>query len=209
MFYILYTVFQTLALYQFELLILNVMMDKRIVSAVVIVCAISGVLFISILIQDPPQDPSQVPPPDSPPGQIPEIYKDGDVELGAEAEFSQDFMPAVPPEGPPFYVFIKINITNTGNSTITNLGASRATIYYNDSLDPLVTLNLTSAIQYFKEVEVRPGESIVMEFINDRSEIFSPTIDEGTVLFARVVFAWGNGFEQVLTTPPSALLYTH
>lgn len=181
------------------------MLDKRIVSVVVIICAISGVLFISWLIQDP----IQVPPPELPPGQEPDVYRDGDVELWAEAEFSQDFMPAIPPEGPPFYVFIKINITNTGNSTISNLGASRATVYYNDTLDPLVTLNLTSAIQYFKEVEIRPGESIVMEFINDRSEIFSPTIEEGTVLFARVIFTWGEGHEQILTTPPKALMFTH
>lgn len=181
------------------------MLDKRIIAAVVIVCAITGVLFINWFLQDP----LQVPPPDSPPSQDPDIYKDDNVELWAEAEFSQDFMPAIPPEGPPFYVFIKINITNTGNSTIIHPYASRATVYYNDTLDPLVTLNLTSAIQYFKEVEIRPGESIVMEFINDSSEIFSPTIDEGTVLFARVVFAWGDGFEQILTTPPNALLYTH
>jgi hypothetical protein len=181
------------------------MLNKRIFSSVIIVCAISGVLIVSWLLRDP----LQVPPPDSPPSKDPEIFRDGEVELWAVASFSQDFMPAVPPEGPPFYAFIKINITNTGNSTITNLYASRATIYYNDTLDSLVTLNLTSAIQYFKEVEVRPGESIVMEFINDRSEIFSPTIEEGTVLLARVVFAWGNGFEQILTTPPNALLYTH
>ena len=178
MFYILYTVFQTLALYEFESIILNAMLDRRIVSAAVIFCAISGVLFISLYIQDLFQvlPPEQVPPPESAPGLEPIVYRDGDVELWAEAEFSQDFMPAIPPEGPPFYTFIKINITNHGNSTISNLGASRATVYYNDTLDPLVTLNLTSAIQYFKEVEIRPGESRVMEFINDRSEIFSPTI---------------------------------
>jgi hypothetical protein len=205
MFYILYRVFQTLALYQFESIMMNVMLDKRIVSAAVIICAISGILYISWFIKDP----MQVPPPESAPGLEPIVYRDGDVELWAEAEFSQDFMPAIPPEGPPFYAFIKINITNTGNSTISNLGASRATVYYNDTLDPLVTLNLTSAIQYFKEVEIRPGESIVMEFINDRSEIFSPTIEEGTVLFARVVFTWGEGNEQILTTPPKALMFTH
>ena len=197
--------FQTLALYQFESIMLNVMLDKKIVSAAVIICAISGVLFINWLFQES----LQVPPPELPPGQEPEVYRDGDVEIWAVAEFTQDFMPAIPPEGPPFYTFIKINITNTGNSTIIHPYANRATIYYNDTLDPLVTLNLTSAIQYFKEVEIHPGESIVMEFINDRSEIFSPTIDEGTMLFARVVFAWGDGFEEILTTPPNALLYTH
>jgi hypothetical protein len=118
-------------------------------------------------------------------------------------------MPAIPPEGPPFYTSIKINITNTGTANVSNLGASRATIYYNDTIEPLVTLDLTSVIEYFNPVEVGPGESIIMEFTNDRSKVYSPTIQEGTMLFARMIFVWDTDHELILTTPHSSLLYTY
>jgi hypothetical protein len=149
-----------------------------------------------------------VPPPVTPPGDEQEIVVAGDLELWAEADFWQDFMPLVPPEGPPFYTLIRINITNTGSSALEHFDAPRATIYFNDSFEALVTLNLTLGMQTFVPIVVQPGESIVVEYINDRSEVFSPTIDMGTGLYSRVLFQWGEGEEAILTTLPSQLYST-
>lgn len=154
-------------------------------------------------------DPLQVPPPAEPPGEDPEISVENELEAWAVAVYWQDFMPMIPAEGPPFCTVIWINVTNTGNTTVTNFHAVRVTIYfYNNSL-PLGTLNLTSRIQYFVWPEIRPGESAVFEYTNAGSSIFSPTVEEGAVLYSRVLTRWENGNEMVLTTPPSELGYTH
>jgi hypothetical protein len=132
----------------------------------------------------------------------------GDLVLSAEAVYSQDFMPAIPPEGPPFYSFIRINITNNGATTLTDMRAPRATLYFNNTLDPFVTLNLTMAIDTFVPVEIAPGESEIIGFLNDRSKIYSPTIEEGTGLYARILFVWSGLHSHILTTAPSSVLYT-
>ena len=70
----------------------------------------------------------------------------------------------------------------------------------------MVTFNL---IIVGDPTQIGPGESLVLEFTNDRESIFSPTIEEGVVLYSRILTRWGYGIEEILTTPPSALGYTH
>ncbi|MHA2374347.1 MAG: hypothetical protein ACXAEB_15180 [Candidatus Thorarchaeota archaeon] len=70
-------------------------------------------------------------------------------------------------------------------------------------------MNLTLGIQTFVPIVVQPGESIIVEYINNRNEIFSPTVDEGKGLYARVLFQWGVGEETILTTVPSELEFTY
>ena len=181
------------------------MTDKRVIAATLVIGVILIAGFLTLIFQNP----QHVPPPSSlPEGDITPVVS-GDLLLDAEAVFTQDFMPAIPPEGPPFYAFISINITNTGLKTVGNFSAPRATLYYNGTVEPFVTLELESAIQYFVPVELTPDENTTLEFINIRSEIFSPTIEEGTFLYARVLFLWGNMQEVVLTTAPSSVMFTY
>ncbi|MFW9847578.1 MAG: hypothetical protein ACFFF4_00455 [Candidatus Thorarchaeota archaeon] len=182
------------------------MLDRRILAASLIIIAVSGVGIIAILLNGP--SPSQVPPPSSPPGNNIQIVTAGQLAVWAEAEFSQDFMPVVPPEGPPFHTFIKINITNNGDETVNGLMAHRITVYYNNTLNALVTLNITTVNQYFAPISISPGESTVIEFINLSNEIYSPTLDEGTGFYGRILFTWSGVQETILTTAPSALLFT-
>jgi hypothetical protein len=151
----------------------------------------------------------QIPPPAEPPGEEPEITIAYGLEACAKAIYWQDFMPGFSEEGPPFYTIIWINVTNTGNTTVTNFHAVRATIYFYNNSQSLATLELESSIQYFVWPEIRPGKSADFEYTNVRDSIFSPTIEEGTLLYSRVLVRWENGNEMILTTPPSALLYTH
>ncbi|MFX1561181.1 MAG: hypothetical protein ACFFBL_11385 [Promethearchaeota archaeon] len=153
-------------------------------------------------------NPIQIPPPAEPPGDEPEIIINDGLAAWAEAIYWQDFMPFIPEDGPPFYTIIWINVTNTGNTTVTNFHAVRVTIYLYNTSSPLVTLDLESNIQYFVWPEIRPGESTEFEYTNVRDTIYSPSIEEGTLLYSRVLTRWENGNEMILTTPPSALLHT-
>ncbi len=148
----------------------------------------------------------QVPPPSFPPGENPDIIVSHDLAVWAEAVYWQDFMPTFSEEGPPFFIRIWVNVTNTGSTTVSNFEAVRTTIYFHNNSMPLVTLNL---IIVGDPIQIGPGESIVLDFTNNRNSVFSPTIEEDTVLYSRILIRWGYGIESILTTPPSALGYTH
>ena len=185
------------------------MMSMKTTAIGIILVVFMGLAVVGVLINSSFSDPLQVPPPVEPPGEESEIVTKDGLEACAEAIYQQDFMPEVPEEGPPFFIVIWLNITNTGNTTVTNFHAVRVTIYFYNTDLPLVTLNLVSNIQYFVWPEIRPGKFADFEYINIRDTIFSPTIDEGTLLYSRILTQWENGGEMILTTPPSALLHTH
>ncbi|MFW9767998.1 MAG: hypothetical protein ACFFEM_04195 [Candidatus Thorarchaeota archaeon] len=173
------------------------------IAIVVILVVVIGIGVMGVLLYS-----NSVPPPTEPPGDEPEIVcKDG-LEVWAEAIYSQDFMPEIPEEGPPFYTIIWLNVTNTGNITVAYFHAVRVTIYFYNTSQELVTLDLTSNIQYFIWPRIEPGESALFEFTNVRNSIFSPSIEEDTLLYSRVLATWETGSEIMVTTPPSELLYT-
>ncbi|MHA2143363.1 MAG: hypothetical protein ACXADC_18285 [Candidatus Thorarchaeota archaeon] len=174
----------------------------------IILVAVIGLGVVGVFYSLSLLDSYQVPPPAEPPGEELEPIVRDDLLASAIAVYWQDFMPIAPSEGPPFYTIIRINVTNTGNTTVTNFHAVRVTIYFHNSSLPLVTLDVTSTIQYFVWPEIRPGESAEFEYTNVRDSIFSPTIEEGAVLYSRVLTRWENGNEMILTTPPSPLEYT-
>lgn len=151
--------------------------------------------------------PLQVPPPTHLPGTVPEIFTTGNLTAWAEADYMQNFMPSVPPEGPPFRVYVEVNVTNKGTSIISGFEIPRVTIYFNGTSNPLVTLALQVVSSELSEIG--PGESIIIQLTNDIDTIFSPTIEEGTSLYSRVLIGWGIGSTMILTTPPSALYYAY
>ncbi|TFG98172.1 hypothetical protein E4H12_06805 [Candidatus Thorarchaeota archaeon] len=185
------------------------MSDRKSVAIIVILVTVLGMgvsMVVIGLIQFLQSGPIQVPPPSLPPGEDPDIIVSHNLEIWAEAIYSQDFMPFIPEEGPPFNTIIWVNVTNTGNTTVSNFEAVRTTIYFHNNSMPLVTLNL---IIVGDPAQIDPGESLILRFTNDRESIFSPTIDEGAVLYSRILTRWGDGIEEILTTPPSAVGYTH
>lgn len=183
------------------------MTDRKIAAMAIIIVAVIGLGVVGVylnLLYSP-----QVPPPTEPPGDEPEIIIKEGLAAWAEAIYWQDFMPEIPEEGPPFMTVIWVNVTNNGNTTVNYFDALRVTIYFHNSSMLLGTLDLMSNIQYFVWPEIKPGESAIFEFTNFRDPIFSPTIEEGAVLYSRVFARWESVDEMILTTPPSALLYTH
>ena len=179
------------------------MSDRRVIALGIILVIVLGMgVYVSF------SGTPQVPPPSYPPGEIRNIIVSHDLAIWAEAMYWQDFMPSFGSEGPPFSILIWVNVTNIGNTTVSNFEAVRTTIYFhNNSYSiPLVTFNL---IIVGDPTQIGPGESFILEFTNDRESIFSPTIEEGAVLYSRILTRWGYGIEVILTTPPSALGYTH
>ena len=188
---------------------MRVMTAGKTTAIGIILVAVIGLGVVGVLMNLSFADPLQIPPPTEPPGDDLELTSKDGLQAWARAVYWQDFMPMIPPQGPPFYMVICINVTNTGNITVTNFHAVRVTIYFHNSSLPLTTLNITSTIQYLVWPEIRPGESAEFEYTNVRDSIFSPTIEEGAVLYSRVLTRWENGNEMILTTPPSELGYTH
>lgn len=181
-------------------------------AVIVILVTVLGIGAIGTILNLSLSGPLQVPPPLVLPTEIPDTIASHGLEVFAEAGYWQDFMPTiveegVSVEGPPFYTAILVNITNNGNTTVSDFEAVRMTIYYfNNSNIALITFRLTLVGD---SLQIGPGENIVLAFTNDRGSIFSPTIDEGTNLYSRILVSWGDGIEEILTTPPSALGYTH
>ncbi|MFW9976177.1 MAG: hypothetical protein ACFFDQ_12975 [Candidatus Thorarchaeota archaeon] len=179
------------------------MTDRRVLGIIVFVVGIVlglsvARLYINLSFQVPP--PSHLPRAD------PEIIVTDELTAWARATYQQDFMPIIRPEGPPFFISVTVSVTNTGNSTISSFEVPRVTIYFNGTRIPLVTLNLR--VVEPDTFEIGPNETIVVKLANNRETIFSPTIEEGTALYSRVLTRWGDGSEMILTTPPSRVCYT-
>lgn len=148
-----------------------------------------------------------VPPPTSPPTDVVDFYHVGGLWFNASAYYWQDFMPITPAEGPPFMFVIWVTVTNNGNSTAYNFTAVKATLYFAGTLKPLHTFALGRVDTGANSTS--PGSTIVMEFTNQRTEAFSPSLEEGTGLYARVLITWADSQEAVLTTPPSPVHFTY
>ncbi|UCH03378.1 MAG: hypothetical protein JSW05_07200, partial [Candidatus Thorarchaeota archaeon] len=149
-----------------------------------------------------------VPPPDEPPSEVVDNITAGTLELAASAFFWQDFMPAVPPDGPPFYLVIRVNVTNHGNVTVFSLDVPRVSVYFRN-LTLLHTFEIEPGVSCCSdEFSVAPGHTEIFEFTNKRESIFSPEVAEDTELFARILLTWDSDSQAIITTAPVPLLYT-
>jgi len=150
-----------------------------------------------------------VPPPDEPPSEVVGNITVDDLDLAASAFFWQDFMPSIPPEGPPFYLVIRVNVTNNGNVTVFGLDVSRVSVYFNN-LTLLHTFDIEPGVSCCSdEFSVAPGHTEIFEFTNNRESIFSPEVAEDTEMFARILLAWDSDGQAIITTASVPLLYTH
>ena len=181
------------------------MKPSRGISAMVV---ISVVIVGGSLILLSDFTPPVAPPNEAPTGDVESVIVD-DLELSATAYFWQDFMPAVPPEGPPFNLVLRVNATNWGNTTVFGLNVRVVTVYFGDSFNVLHTFKIEPGLSCcFDEFSVSPSSSEIFEFTNNRETIFSPDLNEGIELYARVHVVWDNG-EALVTTAPVSLDFTH
>ncbi|MHA2380863.1 MAG: hypothetical protein ACXADS_16450, partial [Candidatus Thorarchaeota archaeon] len=150
-----------------------------------------------------------VPPPDEPPSEVVDSITADGLELVASAFFWQDFMPSTPPEGPPFYLVIRVNVTNNGNATVFGLDISRVSVYFGN-LTLLHTFDIEPGVECCSdEFSVAPGHTEIFQFTNNRETVFSPEVAEDTELFAQILLTWDSDGQAIITTASVPLLYTH
>jgi hypothetical protein len=153
-------------------------------------------------------DQAEIPPPEKIPLPTDTAEVLGGIKVIISGYFWQDFMPIVPPEGPPFYILFKFKITNNSQSKIENFSANLATLYYDKTKDRFYTFKLIPAGNTKPKEEILPKETKYLEYTNDRTEKFSPQIEEGTKLYGRILVSW-EGKEHIFTSPPIPVVFTY
>lgn len=150
----------------------------------------------------------EVPPPERFPQEKDSIMVIDDVKFTISSYFWQDFMPAIPPQGPPFFISFGIKVKNLTGRPLRGLAASHSTLYYFDTQRVFRSFRLIPGADTKAEQTILPGEEKALTYTNDRSEIFSPEIEQGTRLYGRIMVRW-NGRTCLLTSPPAGVSYTY
>jgi hypothetical protein len=153
-------------------------------------------------------DKSEVPPPERIPLPADTAEVLGGIKIIISGYFWQDFMPVIPPEGPPFCILFKFKVTNNSQSKIENFSATLITLYYDKTKDRFYTFKLISSANTKPQEEILPKETKYLEYTNDRAEKFSPQLEEGTKLYGRILVSW-NGEEHIFTCPPIPVVFTY
>lgn len=156
----------------------------------------------------PETDLIPVPPPERSPQDKDSIVVIDDLKFTISSYFWQDFMPVIPPEGPPFYLKINMEIKNDIRGRLEGFSALMATLYYLDTSKFFHNFRLTPAANTKQEETIFAQERRTLIYTNDRKEIFSPQIEQGTKLYGRIMVEW-NGKKHLLTSPPADVTYTY
>ena len=150
----------------------------------------------------------KVPPPERFPQEKDSIMVIDDVKLTISPYFWQDFMPAVPPQGPPFFVSFEIEVKNCTGEPLIGFAALVTTLYYSDTQRAFRSFRLTPVADTKTEQTILPGQEKRLAYTNDRTQIFSPEIEQGTKLYARIMARWDAEIH-LLTSPPAGVGRTY
>jgi len=146
--------------------------------------------------------------PEKGPGVGDSIVVIDEVKFVIRSYFWQDFMPMIPPQGPPFYLVFKLKVTNNTDRALIDFYAVKTNLFYEDDNEKFHSFSLIPAGGTKPKERILPKETKNFEYTNDRTEIFSPKIEEGTKLYGQILFSW-DGKKQILTSSPSEVKYTH
>ena len=150
----------------------------------------------------------EVPPPEKLPQEKDSVIVIDHVKLTISSYFWQDFMPIIPPKGPPFYLNLAIEIENNSTRPIQGFTVLMTTLYYLDTQKIFHGFRLIPAGNTQPEETILPQERKTLIYTNDREEIFSPQIERGAKLYGRIMVKW-NGERYLLTSPPAGVAYTY
>jgi len=102
---------------------------------------------------------------------------------------------SIPHQGPiTIRMNLKINITNTGNESVTSFRAIRMSVYNAES-----ELFYTFSFQYDWNATIPFGETVILIYQNHETTIMAPY--EPFHIYARVLVTFDTDYETVLTTP--------
>ena len=174
-------------------------MNQRTIIGVVLVAIVisaMGIILYSPSFQpevSPPLDP--LPPSDNPPTdyRTAETIQVGSLMLSANATVTG----MIPHTGFSTYEFtLVVNITNTGNETISNFRAIKMSVY-NIWQQLLRTFHLLPE----SNATISAGETLLLNYQNSDTHFEAPSRIKGASDYARVLVTFGNNQEAILTTP--------
>jgi hypothetical protein len=169
-----------------------------------LVVAVIALLFIRVVVKW--ELIGQVGPPMVPPSGSVETTVVGNLTFEASASFRQDFMPIIGPQGPPFWFTIRVTVNNSGPEIASGFNITKATVYFGGTILALQSFDIH--LVQPEEYLVPSGEIETFLMTNSREIVYSPTLTEGTMLYARVLVTLSNGNWIVLTSPPAPLGFT-
>jgi len=149
----------------------------------------------------------EVPPSERLPQERDSVMVIHDLKFSISSYFWQDFMPMIPPEGPPFYLHFRIEVKNNSGRPIKGLTALAATLYYLETQKIFHSFRLIPTANTQPAETILPKEGKTLIYTNDREEIFSPQTEQGTKFYGRIMVRW-SGKTHLLTSPPAGVGYT-
>ena len=131
-----------------------------------------------------------------------------DVRLEVAPHFWINLMPTSPSQKPPFYLSLEIKITNNSKKEITDFSPLAISVYYADSQKDFHDFLLVPVQGTQLKEKISTGESRILRYTNDRSEVFSTAIEKNTELYGRVLINM-NEKQHVLTTLPTRVEFVY
>lgn len=156
----------------------------------------------------PQRDLVEVPPRERFPQEGDSVVVIDDVKLTITPYFWQDFMPRIPPGGPPFLLCFEIQIKNCTGKPLRGFTAWMTTLYYSDTQKVFRTFQLIPGAKTQAEETLLPREEKTLAYTNDRKSTFSPQIEQGTKFYARILVKW-NGKIYLSSSPPAGVIFTY
>lgn len=130
------------------------------------------------------------------------------VRLSISSYFWKDFMPAVPPAGPPFYLSILIQFKNQSAQPLNSFSVEKVSLYFAGSRKLFHTFQLISEGNNTASEKIAKGETKILRYTNTRERLFTGKIERGTQLYGRIrVHLNGKTFD--LSIPPSPVHFTY
>ena len=184
-------------------------MNKFLLSSVFILITISGLLIGCKKNQAIRQgEVLKVPPPQKPATETDSIKVIDNVKFEVTPYFWVNLLPTLPSEKPPFYLSLQIKITNNSTQEITDFSALAISLYNAGSSLEFHSFLLVPVEKTQLKEKIPIGETKILNYTNDRTEVFSPQIDKKMKLYGRVLINL-NETQQVLTTIPTPVEFTY
>lgn len=155
-----------------------------------------------------PKPLTPVPAPRRIPTAADSVVKIGSLRLSFSLYLWQDFMPIVPPGGPPFHLSLEVTVKNQGTKPVTDFRLEKLSLYYDKSRRLFWTFRLASADSASGTLSIAPGAKRTFAYGPKSPGPRNIKLKEGTVLYGRVL-GRVKGEKSIITLPPAGVNLTY
>jgi hypothetical protein len=119
----------------------------------------------------------------------------------------QDFMPAVPPSGPPLYAGVELNVTNHGSTAVHEVLATRIVVRRPEGEVVLDRGLQGGPPDTVAATDLAPGETRHYSYRSTALDV-PPTMTENEAVTGLLTLSF-DGVEQTVPLPATRVLFTH